>query len=70
MRGGKRVRTLRRATRSAERIAIADNAIREASSEGRGLMPYGSKSFLVGQHTTHAVALFARARGLIRGVVE
>ena len=33
-------------------------------------MTGGSKSFLVGQHTTHAVGETVRLSGLIRGVVE
>ncbi len=70
MRGGERVRTLRRATRSAKRIAIADNAIREASSEGRGLMGGRKSTQRLFALSTHAVAHFARARGLRRGVVE
>ena len=70
MRGGERVRTLRRATRSAERIEIANNALLEASSKGRGLMAGWAKCLTPTVITTHAVGKFVCARGLRRGVVE
>ncbi len=68
MRGGERVRTIRRATRSTKRIAIAHHALRKASSEGHGLMVGQGQTLTLAVDMTQAVGENPHTQRFRRGV--